>query len=107
MKTYLDSLVLFLFLLFDRILVFMWTLVMLLTIKNYSSIIYNVMPGTTLMKYMYISHYSCGDKILKYKVEGRNIKFPNSHIFPQLCFVELEKGSLDPLIYTPSTSPVL
>ena len=38
-----------------------------------------------------IPYHSCRDKILKYKIEGRNVKFPNPHFFPQLCFVELEK----------------
>ena len=54
-----------------------------------------------------IPYHSCGDKILKYELEGKAIKFPNPHFFPQLCFAELEKRSLDHFTYTPSTSPAL
>ena len=54
-----------------------------------------------------IPYHSCGDKILKYEVEGNTIKFPNLHFFFQFCFVELEKKSSDPFTYTPSISPAL
>ena len=54
-----------------------------------------------------IPYHSCGDKILKYEVEGKNIKFPNLHFFFQLCFTKLEKQSFDPFHYTPSTLPTL
>ena len=54
-----------------------------------------------------IPYHSCGDKVLKYELEGKTIKFPNLHFFFQFCFVELENRSLDPFIYTPSTSPTL
>ena len=54
-----------------------------------------------------ILYHSCGDKIVKYEVEGRTIKFSNSHFFFECCFIELEKQSFDPFIYTPSTSPTL
>ena len=37
-----------------------------------------------------IPHHSCGDKVLKYEVEGKTIKFSNLHPFPQLCFTALE-----------------
>ena len=54
-----------------------------------------------------IPYHSCGDKILKYEVEGKTIKFPNPHFFFQFCFVELEKRSSDLFLYTPSISPTL
>ena len=54
-----------------------------------------------------IPYHSCGDKVLKYQVEEKTIKFPNPHFFPQFCFVELEKWSSDSFIYTPSTLPTL
>ena len=54
-----------------------------------------------------IPYHSCTEKILKYEVEGKPIKCPNLHFFPQFCFVELEKRSLDPFTYIPSTSPAL
>ena len=54
-----------------------------------------------------IPYHSCSDKILKYQVEEKTIKFPNPHFFPQFCFAELEKWSLDPFTYIPSTSPTL
>ena len=50
-----------------------------------------------------IPYHSCGEKILKYEIEGRTIKFPNVHFFPQFCFVELEKWPIDPFIYTVKT----
>ena len=54
-----------------------------------------------------IPYHSCGDKILKYELEGKIVKFLNLHFLPQVCFVELEKRSLDPFTYIPSTSPAL
>ena len=54
-----------------------------------------------------IPYHSCTEKVLKYKVEEKTIKFPNLHFFPQFCFAELEKQSLDPFTYIPSTSPTL
>ena len=54
-----------------------------------------------------IPYHGCGDKILKYKVEGKFIKFSNLHFFPQFCFVELEKQSLDSFTYISSVSPAL
>ena len=54
-----------------------------------------------------IPYHSCGDKILKYELEGKHIKFPNLYFFPQFCFAELEKRSFDPFIYIPSTSSAL
>ena len=54
-----------------------------------------------------IPYHSYRDKILKHKVEGKAIKFPNPHFFFQLCFVELGKRSSDTFTYTSSTSPTL
>ena len=54
-----------------------------------------------------IPYHSCTEKILKYELEGKPIKFPNPHFFPQFCFVELEKRSFDPFTYIPSTPPAL
>ena len=54
-----------------------------------------------------ILYHSCGDKILKYEVEERTIKFPNPHFFFQFCFAELEKWYFDLFTYTPSISPAL
>ena len=51
-----------------------------------------------------IPYHSCRDKILKYKEEGKTVKFSNPHFFFQFCFAELEKRSPDPFIYIPSIS---
>ena len=54
-----------------------------------------------------IPYHSYGDKILKYELEDKTIKFPNTHFLFQFCFAELEKRSLNPFTYTSATSPTL
>ena len=104
-KTYLDFSLPFLFLYYGHFQFFMQNALMQRIMKLPSQTSCNTMLG--IIKTKLIFHIILAETILKYKVEGKTIKFPNPHFFFQFCFVELEKRSSDPFIYTPSMSPAL